>query len=108
MPMRTHRFFLPGLYMLLILASAAGWFSFMGFGIAYGSLVGLPGREYALAELGRKAEVALAFGAAFEGIAIGIACWKLVPVAVKWIRMSAALAAAGIVDLLTFAVIKAI
>ncbi len=108
MAARSVRFLLLVLSAILIFASAIGWLSFMGFGIAYGDLVGVPGRERDLADLGRNAGRALAFGAICEAVAIGIASWTLVPLDARWARMSVAVALAVIADLLTLAVIKGI
>jgi hypothetical protein len=92
---------------LLIAVAAIGWLSFMAQGIAYGSLVGVPGRGRDLAELGRGAERALGLAATCEAVAIGIGSWIVIPIRnPKWARLSIAIVLAAIVDLFTLAVIK--
>jgi hypothetical protein len=87
--------------------AAIGWLSFMAQGIAYGSLVGVPGSD--LAKLGRGAERALALAATCEGIAIGIGSWILLPIrSPKLARISIAIVRAAVADWFTLAAIKGI
>ena len=68
----------------------------MGNGIACGDLVGVPGSERALSELGHRAERGLALGAGCEALAVGITAWALIPLRNRrWSRLSIAFAVAG-------------
>jgi hypothetical protein len=108
MTIRSIRFVLLVFSALLIVLAAGGWLSFMGFGIAYGDLFGVPGRERDLAELGRKAEHALAFSATCQAFAIRIASWTLLRLEQKWARISLAVILALVADLVTLALVKGI
>ena len=57
------------------LVSAYSWLSDMGQGIAYGSIVGLPGREDDLAKFGSRALTALTIAGFSEALAIGAVAW---------------------------------
>ena len=106
---RPVRFICLSCSALLMLASAIGWVSYLGNGIAYGSLVGLAGREHALAELSSRAERALAFAATCEAVAIGIGSWVLTPCRnPMWARICVAAVFAAIADIFTFAIVRGI
>jgi hypothetical protein len=80
---------------------------YVGNGIAYGSLVGLRGRERDLVELGNRAGRGLALAAICEAAAIGICSWALMPLHIpNWARVGVAMFLAAIADLFTFALIR--
>lgn len=94
---------------ILSLVAAVGWLGFMGNGLAYGDLVGIPGPEQALAELGGCAERALALVATCEAIAIGIGSSVLMPLRnPRWARIWIAIVLTAIADLFTLVAIKGV
>src|ERR1019366_1017858 len=81
---------------ILIVAAGFAWFSYVAYGIAYGSIKGLAGRERDLAEFGERAATALGTAALCEAVAVGAASWVLIPTRVpKWARFCASAAIAG-------------
>jgi hypothetical protein len=92
---------------LMIVVAALAWLSYVGNGIAYGSIVGLPGRERDLAAFGAHALVSLAVAVVCEAVAVGIALWMFMPEdGPLWARLCFASLLAGIADLLTFAAVR--
>ena len=75
---------------LLLVIAAGAWFSHIAQGIAYGDLLGIPGRERDLAQLASRADTARGIALICEGLAVGIP-WRLLlaPAEPKWARLSA-------------------
>jgi len=69
-------------------------------------LVGLAGRERALAELGSRAERALVFAVVSEAAAVAIGSWLLMPRCSTPGRMCVAGVFAAVATLLTFAAVR--
>ncbi len=90
----------------LLVVAVIAWPMYMGFGIAYGSVYGLPGREEDLAYFGSRASIALATAASSEAIAVGVGTWLLMPFEEKWLRLLVATALAVVADAATFALIR--
>ena len=100
---RSARFLSLCCCLLLIAVAAAGWLTFVGHGIAYGDLVGAPGSDRALADVGRRAQRGLVLGASCEAVAIALGSWVLVPLRNPiWARIVIAFVLALFADLLTF------
>jgi hypothetical protein len=97
---------LLGLAGLLTLVSAAWWMRYMGQGIAYGSIVGLPGREQDLASFGSQAMTALKIAVFSEALAIATVSWVFTARKSVWLRLCIALGLATTANIFTFAVVR--
>ena len=97
---------LLGLAGFLALVSAGAWISYMGQGIAYGSIVGLPGREQDLAVFGSRAMTALRIAVVLEALAIATVSWVFTSHKSVWVRLCIALVFAAVVNIFTFAVVR--
>jgi hypothetical protein len=60
------------LELLLVLSAGVFWFMYLANGIAYGSIVGLHGREADLRTLGVRAETSLAAAVVVQAIGVGL------------------------------------
>lgn len=75
--MTVLRYYRLPVGLLLLVAAAFEWFAYIGYGIAYGSLVGLAGKENALAELGSLALRAFSLALGCEAFGWGLISWPL-------------------------------
>jgi hypothetical protein len=92
---------------MLGVISGLAWFSYVSYGVAYGDLVGIPGREHELIVLSRNALTALRIALGCEVLAVGLVSWLLMALDQKaWIRLSISVAFAGVADLLTLGFIR--
>jgi hypothetical protein len=75
--MTVLRYFrLPAGLLLLVIAGFE-WYAYIGYGIAYGSLVGLVGKENVLGEIGYLALRAFSLALGCEAFAVGLISWPL-------------------------------
>jgi hypothetical protein len=103
------RYLRVALIVLLAIVAVVAWMSFMGLGIAYGSIVGLPGRERDLAVIGSRASSALATAVACEALTVGSVSWLFLPLREPaWARATLAVACALVADLLTFGAVRSL
>jgi hypothetical protein len=92
---------------ILLYASADSWIRYVGNGIAYGSLVGLRGREQDLAVFGSRAIRFLKIALCAEALAVGALSWVFADDGrPAWLRLSIALGLATIADIGTYAVVR--
>jgi hypothetical protein len=103
---RGLEFALLGLALVLAVVSMGAWRLYVGEGIAYGSIVGLPGRERDLATFGSQAIGALKIAIGSEALAIATVSWVFTSHKSLWVRLFIALGLATIVDGFTFAVVR--
>jgi hypothetical protein len=103
---RLLQFALAGLAVFLLVPSAREWIIYMGQGIAYGSIVGLPGREQDLALYGERAMAALKVAVTSEALAVGLASWIFTSSRTVIVRLCIAIVLATAAALLTFASIR--
>ena len=89
------------------IVSVGSWAGYMGNGIAYGSLVGLRGREQDLAFLGSRAIRYLEIALCSEGLAVMAVAWVCAgasrPV---WLRLCIALGLAAGANAFTYAALR--
>jgi hypothetical protein len=104
---RGSQFALLGLSALLLIVATYSWLSYVGQGIAYGSIVGLRGREQDLAAFGSRAIRFLGLALCSESLAIGLISWVFAddgrPLR---LRLSIALGLAAIANIGTYAVVR--
>src|ERR1700692_2455634 len=98
---------LLGLAGLLAVVSAGSWAGYMGQGIAYGSIVGLPGREQDLATLGARAIRFLVIALGSEASAVMAVAWVCTNASRPgWLRLCIALGLATAANAFTFAAVR--
>ena len=78
----------------------------MGNGIAYGGLVGLPGREHDLATFGLTAMKSLKIALCAEAFAVAIVWWVFAARKSFWLRLGIALGLAIVADACTYSVVR--
>jgi hypothetical protein len=106
MSARLSRYLWPSCSIVLALGAAAAWFRYVTYGIAFGSIKGLPGRERDLGEFAAHASIALATAVSCQAVAVGVGAWFFIPLrATALARVSFAVGLAVAVDLLTFVLI---
>ena len=92
---------------LLALIAGYAWLSYVGNGMAYGDVFGLPGREKDIAIFGAKAMHSLIVALAAEGFAVGAITWDFSGIDnPAWRRLAIALVVAAIATALTFALVR--
>ena len=105
--MRGKRVILVVFSVLLLIASALAWLSYVGQGIAYGNLFGIRGREADLAALGRGAMRSLGVAVSSEALAVGLLTWVASdPDRSLWGRLVISSGMALLVDVCTYAVVR--
>jgi hypothetical protein len=108
----TVRSFRPLSWVLLACLAAVavfGWLSYVGNGMAYSDLMGLPGRDQQLAALRERAAVGLAMAVSAEGLLVVAITWACsVAVTRVWIRLLVTLTMAVAVDVVTYAVVRSL
>jgi len=67
-----HKWIMITAGVLLVACSAALWLTYVANGIAYGSIVGMPGRSADLRTFGLRAEVSLAAAVFVQVIGVGL------------------------------------
>src|SRR5271157_5855409 len=106
MKRRGSQIALLGLAGLLAIVSADSWVRYMGNGIAYGGLVGLPGHEQALAAYGSRAIRFLEIAVCSEALAIVAVSWVITSTRGSvWRRLCIALVWATAANVCTYAVV---
>ncbi|MGO8794210.1 MAG: hypothetical protein ACLQLC_05255 [Candidatus Sulfotelmatobacter sp.] len=103
---RGSQFALVGLAGLLLVFAAYFWLSYMAQGIAYGDIVGLPGRERELATLGSRAMRALRIAVVSEALAVATISWVFTDRKAVWVRLVAAVGLAAAANILTLAAVR--
>jgi hypothetical protein len=107
MKSRGSQFALLGLAALLLLAAAYSWLCYVAQGVAYGSIVGLRGRERDLATFGSRAIRFLGIALCSEGLAVSAISWVLADDGrPPWLRIGIALGVATIADAGTYVVVR--
>jgi hypothetical protein len=106
MKRRGLKLALLGLTGFWALVSAGERIRYMGQGIAYGGIVGLPGREQDLAVFGSRAMTALRIAVVLEALAIATVSWVFTSHKSVWVRLCIALVFAAVVNIFTFAVVR--
>jgi len=104
---RTSRFAVVLLSTVFLVAAGYSWFAYVGQGIAYGDLFGVPGREADLAVMARRAREFLAAAILFEAMTVAMIAWFLSEnVKPVWQRLCLSVILACVVDFFTYAVVR--
>jgi len=106
MKRRGLKLALLGLAGLLALVSAVGWNDYVQSGIAYGSIVGLPGRDQDLAAFGSRAMTSLKIAVVSEALAVATVSWVFTSHKSVWVRLCIAIVLAAAVNIFTFGVVR--
>ena len=92
---------------LLLVISGCRWLSYIGNGMAYGDILGLPGYEKGLALFGAKAMHALIAALLTEAMAVAAITWDVTDIEKPtWRRIATALVVAPMVTAFTFAIVR--
>ena len=101
------QFALLGSAGILAIVSASAWAGYMGNGIAYGSLVGLHGREQDLALFGSRAIRFLEIALCSEALAVMAVAWVCASASRPvWLRLCIALGLAAGANAFTYAAVR--
>jgi hypothetical protein len=104
---RGSQFALLGLAAFLLAVAAYSWLGYIAQGIAYGSIVGLRGREQDLAAFGSRAIRFLGLALCSEALAVGAITWVFADDGrPAWLRLSIALGLAIVANVGTYAVVR--
>ena len=107
MKSRGSQIALLALAALLLLVAGYSWLCYVAQGVAYGSIVGLRGREQDLARFGSRAIMFLELAVCTEALAVGAISWVFAdggrPV---WLRLSIALGMATVANVGTYVVVR--
>lgn len=107
--MTVLRYFRLPVGLFLLVAAAFQWYGYIGYGIAYGSLVGLAGKERVLGEVRSHGLRAFSFALGCEAVAVGLISWPLIaperPTSAR--LLIAALIVVGL-DLATYLLVRGI
>jgi hypothetical protein len=102
--LRTALWIAPG---LLVLISILTWLSYVGNGMAYGGVLGLPSREKDAVVFGAKAFRALIVALAAEGLAVSLVTWDIARVQMaKWVSLAIATGVSAFLTALTFILVR--
>jgi tetrahydromethanopterin S-methyltransferase subunit D len=92
---------------LLALIAGFAWLGYIGNAMAYGDVLGLPGREKDITIFGAKAMRSLFVALAAEGLAVGAITWNIAGIDTPtWRRLAKASIIASVATVFTFALVR--